>query len=231
MEKEDLTPVEAGPDLAPDENTEERKARRQAFRERREARESRGRDRPRSRGQSNRRETVGENRGKAKAHFEEGKREYEAGNYIKAASSLYLATQFDAKNAEYRALNEEAQQFARNMRALQFVNQAESAETYGNWREALEYYQKAVECNPSEGLSYYRLAQLLYSKVDDTRGAVTQFRLAVAREPDSSKYRLALAEIYMVVQMPKNAEREYQKVLELQPNNGAAKSGLRKARR
>jgi curved DNA-binding protein CbpA len=230
-EKEVSAPLETEPELTSDEDTEERKARRQAFRERREARASRGRDRPRSRGQSTLREAVGENRGKAQAHFEEGKREYESGNYIKAASSLYLATQFDQGNTEYRALNDEAQQFARNMRALQFVNQAESAETYGNWREALEYYQKAVECNPSEGLSYYRLAQLLYSKADDTRGAVTQFRMAVAREPDSTKYRLALAEIYMVVQMPRNAEREYQKVLELKPNNGAAKAGLRKARR
>ena len=231
MEKEGLTPVEARPDLAPDENTEERKARRQAFRERREARESRGRDHPRSRGQSTLREAVGQNQGKAQAHFEEGKREYESGHYIKAASSLYLATQFDPGNAEYRTLNDEAQQFARNMRALQFVNQAENAEGYGNWREALDFYQKAVECNPSEGLAYYRLAQLLYKKGDDTRGAVKQFRAAVVREPESTKFRLALAEIYMVVEMPRNAEREYQKILELQPDNGAAKAGLRKARR
>jgi len=229
--KEEEPAAAAGPDLSKDEDTEERKARRQAFRERREERAARGRERTRSRGKSSLREAVGHNRGKAQAHFDEGKREYEAGNYIKAASSLYLATQFDPGNAEYKALNEEAQQFARNMRALQFVNQAENSEAYGNWRDALDYYQKAVECNPSEGLAYYRLAQLLYSKADDTRGAVTQFRTAVAREPESTKYRLALAEIYMVVQMPRNAEREFQKVLELQPENAAAKAGMRKARR
>ncbi len=230
-ESEVSPPPETEPKLAADENTEERKARRQAFRDQREARESRGRDRSRSRSQSSLGKAVGQNRGKAQAHFEEGKREYEAGNYIKAASSLYLATQFDPGNAEYRAINEEAQQFARNMRALQFVNQAENAETYGNWREALDFYQKAVECNPTEGLAFYRLGQLLYEKADDTRGAVSQFRMAVAREPESTKYRLALAEIYIVVGMPRNAEREYQKVLELQPGNGAAKAGLRKARR
>ncbi len=230
-ESEVSPPPETEPKLAADENTEERKARRQAFRDQREARESRGRDRSRSRSQSSLGKAVGQNRGKAQAHFEEGKREYEAGNYIKAASSLYLATQFDPGNAEYRAINEEAQQFARNMRALQFVNQAENAETYGNWREALDFYQKAVECNPTEGLAFYRLGQLLYGKADDTRGAVSQFRMAVAREPESTKYRLALAEIYIVVGMPRNAEREYQKVLELQPGNGAAKAGLRKARR
>jgi tetratricopeptide (TPR) repeat protein len=117
------------------------------------------------------------------------------------------------------------------MRALQFVNQAENAETYGNWREALDCYEKAVECNPTEGLSFFRLGQLLHARADDTRGAVTQFRTAVAREPESTKYRLALAEIYMVVEMPRNAEREYIKVLELQPNNATAKAGLRKARR
>jgi curved DNA-binding protein CbpA len=230
-EKEVPPPAGIEPELTQDENTEEKKSRRQAFRERREARASEGRDRSRSRGQSTLRQAGGQNRGKAQAHFDEGKREYEAGNYIKAASSLYLAAQFDPENAEYRALNEEAQQFARNMRALQFVNQAESAETYGKWREALEYYQKAVECNPTEGLAHFRLGQLLHGKADDTRGAVTQFRTAVAREPDNTKYRLSLAEIYMVVGMPRNAEREYQKVLELKPDNGAAKAGLRKARR
>ncbi|MEE2751726.1 MAG: DnaJ domain-containing protein [Myxococcota bacterium] len=167
---------------------------------------------------------------KARKHFEEGKREYDSGNFIKAASSLYLAMTFDGDNEEYKALNEEVQQKARNMRSLQFVNQAESAESFGSWREALEHYQKAVECEPNEGLAYFRLAQLLIHKVDDPRAAMTNLRRAVTYEPDNHKYRLALAELYVLVGMPRNAIREYQRVLEADPKNGAAKQGLRKAR-
>jgi curved DNA-binding protein CbpA len=57
-EKEVASSTEIEPELTRDEDTEERKARRQAFRERREARASHGRERSRSRGQSTLREGI-----------------------------------------------------------------------------------------------------------------------------------------------------------------------------
>ncbi len=190
-------------------------------------RRSRPRPVPRRRGTTGR---DSRNPEKAKKHFEEGKREFDAGNFIKAASSLYLAMTFDDGNEQYKELNQLVQQKAKNMRALQFVNQAESAESFGSWREALEHYQKAVECEPSEGLAYFRLAQLLIHKVDDPRAAMTNLRRAVKFEPENHKYRNALAELYILVGMPQNAIREYQRVLEADPKNSTAKQGLRKAR-
>jgi len=94
----------------------------------------------------------------------------------------------------------------------------------------LEHYQKAVECEPDEGLAYYRLAQLLLHKVDDPRAAMTNLRRAVGYEADNHRYRVALAQLYVIVGMPRNAVREYQRVLEEDPKNTAAKQGLRRAR-
>ena len=167
---------------------------------------------------------------KARQHYEEGKREFEAGNFIKAASSAYLATTFDSSDVEYKEFNVLVQQKARNLRSMQFVNQAENSENFGNWREAQEFYQKAVDCEPEEGLAYFRLAQLLVHKADDSRGAMSNLRRAVLCEPDNHKYRNALAELYVVVDMPRNAEREYQRVLEKDPKNAKARQGLRRTR-
>ena len=218
-------PAPAEPPSSPNEGLAEASV--EAAEESRAARRPRPRPAPRRRGSN-----IGSSRNpeKARKHFEEGKREYDSGNFIKAASSLYLAMTFDADNEEYKELNEVVQQKARDMRAMQFINQAESAESFGSWREALEHYQKAVECEPSEGLAYFRLAQLLIHKVDDQRAAMTNLRRAVTCDPENHKYRIALAELYILVGMPRNAVREYQRVLDVDPKNAVAKQGLRKAR-
>ena len=184
-----------------------------------------------SRGMNKLRERMADNIAKAHSYFEDGKSSFEEGRWIKAASSLHLAVEFDPSNKEYKALHEEAQKKAKQSRAAQFINQAESAEGFGGYREAIEHYKRAVECDPPDGLAFYRLGELLLHKADDARTALTHFRQAAAKEPENSRYGIALAELYLHLGMPKNAEREYVRVLEREPKNQKARAGLRQSRR
>jgi len=167
---------------------------------------------------------------KAKACYHDGKSAIEEENWVKAASSFYMAHQYSPKNAEYKALWEDAQVKSNQTRAAQFIALAENAESFRNVREAMENYKKAAECDPSEGMAHYRFGQLLHEFADDARTAMQQFRLAVQKEPDNVRYRMALAQLYLSQNMSKNAVREYQKVVEIEPKHKEAKAALRKLR-
>ena len=167
---------------------------------------------------------------KAKACYQDGLREIEAENWVKAASSLYMAHQYNPKNEEYKKLWEETQNKSNRSRSAQFIALAENAESFRNIREAMENYKKATECDPEEGVAHYRFGQLLKDFSGDARGALQQFRQAVLKEPQNVRYRVALAELYIGEGMTRNAIREYQKVLEIEPKHKDAKSALRKLR-
>ena len=167
---------------------------------------------------------------RAQRYYEQGQKDMDAGQWVKASSSLYLAVKFDPRNPEYRALHAEAKTRANGIRAAQFIALAENAESYRNIREAVSNYQKAVECEPQQGLAYYRLAELQRAFEEDPRGALRNYRRAVEKEPESIRYRMALGNMYAELDMKNNAVREFEAVLRLDPKHADAKQGLKKAR-
>jgi len=167
---------------------------------------------------------------RAKRYYEQGREDMDAGQWLKASGSLYLAVKFDPRNPEYRELHQEAQRRANQTRASQFIALAENAESYRNIREAVANYQKAVECEPEEGLAFYRLAELQRAFEEDPRGALRNYRRAVEKEPGSIRYRMALGNMYAELNMKNNAVREFEAVLRIDPKHADAKQGLKRAR-
>ncbi len=167
---------------------------------------------------------------KARRYYRAAQEDIESERWIKAAGSLYLAIQYDERNAEYKRLYDEVKVKANTLRAAQFIAIAENAEAYRNIREAVSNYQKAVECSPEDGKAYFRLGQLLQVYEDDTRGALANYREAVGREPKNLRYRMALADLYAQLDMRANAHREYEFILRADPKNSEAKTGARKTR-
>lgn len=167
---------------------------------------------------------------KARRYYRAAQEDMEAERWIKAAGSLYLAIQYDSRNAEYKRLYEEVKVKADTLRAAQFIAVAENAESYRNIREAVLNYQKAVDCKPDDGKAYFRLGQLLQMYEDDARGALSNYREAVKKEPRNVRYRMALADLYAQLDMRANAHREYEAILKLEPKNAEAKAGARKTR-
>jgi Flp pilus assembly protein TadD len=168
---------------------------------------------------------------KARAYYETGKQDLEAGNFSKAEGNLYLATTFDPKNAEYARLLAVAKARAGEGRARAYVAQAESEESYARPKEALALYRKAVDCDPPEGVAFFRTGKLLISQENDERGAVAMFRKAVQKEPSNAAYRMALAEIYERNGLAANALREATAALAADGGNEAAKSMVKRLKR
>ena len=156
------------------------------------------------------RQDVVENIRRAKIYYDAGQKDLEDGQPLKAESSLYLAVKLDPRNRTYRSLLNEAHQQSLQIRAQQFMNAAESAESFQNIQEAMYNYRKAVEYKSQDGQVYYRLAQLIRRFEKDTREALKHLRVAVQCTPDNAEFRIALAEVYAELDLGLNARREYQ---------------------
>lgn len=153
---------------------------------------------------------IAENMRRAKIYYEAGKKDLADGQPLKAESSLYLAVKLDPRNQTYQDLLNEAHEQSYQIRAQQFMNAAESAESFQNIQEAMYNYRKAVEYKSQNGQVYYRLAQLIRRFEKDTREALKHLRVAVQCTPNNAEFRIALAEVYAELDLGLNARREYQ---------------------
>lgn len=167
---------------------------------------------------------------KARQYFETGKAEAAQGHWARAESSIYLATRYDPKNAEYQAFHKEVARKAREGRAAQFLALAEQAESYARYKEAIDNLRKAVECDPPTGAPWFRLARLLLTSEDDHRGAADALRKAVAKEPGNVAYRFALAEVFERAGLRQNALREARVVIEADPRHEGARAMVKRLR-
>lgn len=164
--------------------------------------------------------------GKATTFYQQGKADLEAGRFSKAESSLYLALKIVPNNKEIQDLHQRAVAGARQQRAVVLIAQAEQEEQYGRPKEALVLYEKAVELDPMDGKPFYSLARLRKAagEHDSPKELMQLYKKAAARSPKVAAFRLALAEMYAVLDMTANAHREAQAALELEPKNEAARA-------
>jgi curved DNA-binding protein CbpA len=167
---------------------------------------------------------------KARRYFLDGKTDYEKGNVLKAVSALALATTYDPKNVEYRELSEKVHREARKLQSKQYVNAAEAAEGFANWREAQANYEKAVEYGTDVARAYYRLGVLVKRHDDDRRTALKHMRQAIVLSPDTIEFRMGIAELFADLGLKINARAQYEKVLTLEKGHADAKAGLKALR-
>lgn len=177
------------------------------------------------------RQQITERISRAAQYYEAGKADFKDGKYAKAESSLYLAVQFDPKNDEYRDLLAKTTAKSKELRSKQYIAQAEQEESYQRIKEAISLYTKAIECDPPDGLAYFRLSALVRVQDQDDRAALGWLRKAVQKEPNNATYRLALAEMYDALGMGTNALREAQAALEADPKLEAARQLARRLRK
>ena len=85
--------------------------------------------------------------------------------------------------------------------------------------------RKAVELLPAQSRPRFLLGAAL-QKSGDLAGAAESFEGASRLDPRDSETSLYLANLYMKLQKPAEAERKYRGVVELQPNSAAASLGL-----
>ncbi len=177
------------------------------------------------------RQQIAEQLGRAKQYYEAGKADFDAGRYAKAEGALYLAVKFDPKNEDYATLLAQAQARSREGKAKGFISQAAQEESFQRVKEAIAAYRLATDCDPPEGLAYYRLGLLLRKHENDERGAVAWLRKAVQKEPKNVTYRMGLADCYEANGLAANALREAMAALAVDPKHDGAKAMVKRLKR
>jgi superkiller protein 3 len=102
---------------------------------------------------------------------------------------------------------------------------ARSYDAVGAWVSAIDQYKRAIELN--KGNLEYRLTLAeRYYENDMTFQAINLWREVVAVRPTLAAARLKLAGAYLRLEQYPDAQREYERVLQLDPANLIARDGL-----
>jgi curved DNA-binding protein CbpA len=164
---------------------------------------------------------------KALSFFDLGNKQLEAGKPMEAAASLHVACKLEPENETYQTVYKKARKIAREEKSKTIFAQAENAENYQNYHDAIRLYREAIEYNIPDARAYARLAYLIEKLDPDVRETIRLMRLAVQKDIENPEYRCILAEIYAREGMERNARREFNEALSLQKGYKRAKDGLR----
>lgn len=167
---------------------------------------------------------------RGRRYFKQGQLEQSEGQWTKAAASYYLAMKHDPRNEEYQQSFQEANRRSRALQAERAIELGRKSESFRNFKEAIAHYEEAARCDPDTGEPWYRLARLRIKEEGDSRGAISDFRKAIEKEPSRLDYRLALALVFEELDMKLNAHREFAGILKIDPKHEVAKAGARRTR-
>lgn len=165
---------------------------------------------------------------KGREYLKLGKEALDKGQLAQAVSHLQLAASFDGGNLEVKLLLEQANGRYAEVRADQYFQRGTQEEAIGNTEGARAQYKQAVDCKPKKAQYYHKLGRMQLEVADERRAGMENLKQAVALEPRSVDFLLSLAAAYEQVGMPRNALREYEKVLGLEKNHDTAMRALKR---
>ncbi len=156
-----------------------------------------------------------------------GKAALAAGRFSAAANDLSLAEGLDPKNAELAALAAEARKKAAAVRASDQFQKGLEAELVGKYALALERYREALELDPT----YFRAAAQAARAAAATGDLASARALATAALKSGPRSAIAHETLAIVLEREgkkKEARKELERAIELDPGLESAKERLRK---
>ncbi len=172
---------------------------------------------------------VDERKNKGKKHYEEGVKKLLDGNFIGASTSLKLATVFEPENEEYGKKYKVAASRAGEIIADQQYKQAKFHLSVGRWEAAAKLMVQAADHHPVT--TYQMEAAEVLKKTGELRRAQHYAIKAVESSPENVQARVVLASVYKDAKMYRNARREIEIALKLDPDNGEARGLFREIRK
>lgn len=165
---------------------------------------------------------------KAREQVKMGREALDKGQFAQAMSAFQIALSYDPNNAEARLYLEKAQTQFGEVKADQLYQKGIQSEALGNSEGARTYFKQAVECKPKKGMYYFKLGVLQIDSEAERRQGLENLKQAVQYEGRNVEYLLALAQAYEQVGMPRNALREYEKIVTIEKGHDIAVKALKR---
>jgi tetratricopeptide (TPR) repeat protein len=166
---------------------------------------------------------------KARKHFDEGMRQLLAGEWVRAAANLRLATTFAPQNPEYADRLREAEAQAASIQADHHFQRGGVEEKAGRFDFAARCYEQALTLKP-EFESMWRAAQM-FLKIRNLEKAERYGIKATELSPGNALAHMTAAQVFREAGQFDRALRSLQRVLELDPQNALAKSQLKEVQK
>jgi tetratricopeptide (TPR) repeat protein len=160
---------------------------------------------------------------------ERGKRALAEGRFAAAANDLSLATGLDPKNAELAALAAEARKRAAVVKSNELFQKGLEAQLVGNAAAALERFREALEHDPANVRAAACAAKAAIA-AGDLGSARTLATAALKSGPRVGVAHEALGIVLEAEGNKKEARKELERALELDPALDGAKERLRRLR-
>jgi curved DNA-binding protein CbpA len=158
-----------------------------------------------------------------------GKASFAAGDFASAANDLLLAQGMDPKNAEIAGLAADARRKAGVTRATGLYEQGLEAEARGSWSGALALYREALEADPAHVRAAAHATRATIA-LGDLAGARALAEAAVKASPRAGAAHEALGLVLEAEGHKKEARKELERAIELDPRLETAKERLKKLR-
>jgi tetratricopeptide (TPR) repeat protein len=110
--------------------------------------------------------------------------------------------------------------------AIAHNNLANAYRDQGNYEDAIKEYKAAISISPQTTTSYINLGNMYQYSLGKTDQAMEVYKEAIDQNKDSVDLYVLLAGTYEASSDKDNAKKYFQKALEIQPENQAAKVGL-----
>lgn len=166
--------------------------------------------------------------GRAKHFYDQAVELEQSGKLAEAMRAAQMATTYDDRKPEFRALFERLRDLAADERVVPYVRRGRHFETMADWEEALSFYEEAVRIAPNNGEVRVRLAYTLLQSGKGADEVMSHAQRAVQLAGEDAESHYVLARCYEERANEKSAKRHYERALELRPGFSEAQKRLKR---
>ena len=163
------------------------------------------------------------------AHFHAEALELEkAGKISEAMRSAQMATTYDDRKPEVRALYERLRDLAGDERIVPYMRRGKHHETMAEWDEALSFFEEAVRIAPNNPEARLRYAYTILHAGRPVDEVQPHAQRALQLAPSEAESHYVMARCYEERGNEKGAKRHFEKALELRPAFAEAQKRLKR---
>lgn len=155
----------------------------------------------------------------AEEYAEAGRRALEAKDFVSAANAFKLAMELDPENSGYKVAYESAEREAKQYLGNYYFNRGKYELDIGNFEQALLSFKRAVELMPEQPQYNYYMAKAIFLSDGNLYEAKKYLTKAIELKPNTSQFHALLARVYFKANLYRNAKREIEIAMSLEPYN------------
>ncbi len=165
---------------------------------------------------------------RAKEFYDQAVELEKGGKLAEAMRAAQMATTYDDRKVEFRALFERLRDLAGDERIIPYIRRGRHFETMADWEEALSFYEEAVRIAPHNGECRVRYAYTLLHAGRPIEEVMPHAQKSLQLAPEDAESHYVVARCYEDRGNEKGAKRHYERALELRPGFAEAQKRLKR---